>query len=910
MKSSDRWIEQKTAASIYPEQAARALANLNENWPADAQPLRDLIEKFPLGEAALLHLFSVSSICGARLAKEPEILLWLADPEICQAARGYGRMLADLRALAPGDISENNFQTLRRWKGREMARIALREVAEVAGIEEITAELSQLAEICLTLVFRHWNRDMRNRIGSPDAEFAVLGLGKLGGRELNHSSDIDVIFLYSHEGQLTASLSYHEWFNRLSTRILETFSATHPAGSLFRIDLRLRPEGSAGPLARSLESMENYYAGFGETWEQLALIKARGVCGSDELVYEFLRQHQPFIYPKTPTPGLLDDIAAIKRRIERDIVGHENLERNVKLGTGGIREIEFVVQAFQLIHGARHAFLQDQSTLKTLRALAGLNLLPQAEVAALEAAYRFLRRVEHRLQIEAEQQTHTVPEATEPLRRLALSLGFASAKKLTAALQDHMGNVRAIFERNISGPPTNGGHRAPNLTIFRDETRAARSLTDLAQGPAHFHVAPRTRQVFRKLRPLLLERLAKTADPDVTLNQLVRFVEAYGLRSLLFELLVVNPRLLELLVTTFDASSYAGDLLVRRPQLLEEITRRGILDRAIDVAGHLKRLGSVGATRTTLDPVRAYRQTQSLRILLRDVLGLVSFGDLVTEHSDLAEACLIFMNRLLGEEDELTIVGLGKFGGREITYGADLDVIFVGENTKAAQNLLVAMSQRTAEGSLSPLDPRLRPDGEKGPLLSTLPTHQTYYETRAHLWELQALSRARPIAGPLQADFAQMVQRIWRDAGQRSDLFREINAMAERIRRERSSGSDSLDFKTGKGGMVEAEFLVQALQMRASIWHPNWTEALTELTSQNILPGSDAGSLKRSYELLRRCESTLRRWENKTVSSLPGDQSVQRRLAVWLGFQDLETFLQSYDEARQTIHMIYCRWMT
>ena len=172
---------------------------------------------------------------------------------------------------------------------------------------------------------------MRNRYGSPDAEFAILGLGKLGGRELNHSSDVDVIFLYSHEGQVSANQSYHEWFNRLSAKIVETFSATSPAGALFRIDLRLRPEGSAGPLACSLESMENYYAGFGETWERLALIRARGICGSEELVYEFLQHHQPFIYPKSPTPDLLDEIAALKRRIERDIVGHENLERDVKL---------------------------------------------------------------------------------------------------------------------------------------------------------------------------------------------------------------------------------------------------------------------------------------------------------------------------------------------------------------------------------------------------------------------------------------------------------------------------------------------------------------------------------------------------------------------------------------------------
>src|SRR5205814_5775452 len=259
--------------------------------------------------------------------------------------------------------------------------------------------------------------------------FAILALGKLGGSELNHSSDIDLIFLYGEEGQVSPNLSYHEWLNLLGSKIVETFAALSPAGALFRIDLRLRSEGRAGPLARSLESMENYYAGFGETWERLALIKARGIGGSRELACEFLRQHQPFIYPKSPTPDLLDEIANIKRRIERDVVGPDQLESDVKLGRGGIREIEFVVQALQLIHGARHAFLQEASMLKALRGLRQLDLLPHDEVLTLDKAYRFLRRVEHRLQIEAEQQTHTVPQEPEALRRLALSLRFSSGER-------------------------------------------------------------------------------------------------------------------------------------------------------------------------------------------------------------------------------------------------------------------------------------------------------------------------------------------------------------------------------------------------------------------------------------------------------------------------------------------------
>src|SRR5881296_3343069 len=510
------WTRAKAAASLNPSQVGTTLAQLSEQWPANAPPLVHVIEQFPLGEAALLHLLAVSSICATRLTRNPETLLWLFQPEVCRASRGYAEMLGELSALSGDSVAKQDFAALRFWKGREMTRVALRELANVAPLEETTGELSQIAEICIRRVFEHWNADLRQRYGSPTAEFAILGLGKLGGGELNHSSAVDLLFLYSEEGQLTPHISYHEFFNRLAKRILETFSTLHPAGSLFRIDLRLRPEGSAGPLARSLESMENYYAGFGESWERLALIKSRRVCGSNELAYEFLRQHQPFIFPKNPTPELLDEIAAIKRRIEREVPADE---LDVKLGAGGIREIEFVIQTLQFIHGAQHTFLQEQGTLKALRAIAELELLPASEVRALDESYRFLRRIEHRLQIEAERQTHSIPDDPETRERLARSLGFDFAASLLAELQTSNERVREIFHRLIAS-----GTAAPavNLDIFADPARATRTLNELAQGSVSFHVAPRTRQIFRKLRPLLLEEFAACADPDATLIAVVR----------------------------------------------------------------------------------------------------------------------------------------------------------------------------------------------------------------------------------------------------------------------------------------------------------------------------------------------------------------------------------------------------
>ena len=588
-------------------------------------------------------------------------------------------------------------------------------------------------------------------------------------------------------------------------------------------------------------------------------------------------------------------------------MGHENIARDVKLGAGGIREIEFVVQALQLIHGARHAFLQETSTLKVLPVLSDLELLPGPEARSLDEAYRFLRRVEHRLQIEAEQQTHTVPENSEALGRLARSLGFASPKQFNTALHEHMERVRKIFRRVIS-EPAGAEAAAESLRIFRDEKAAAKSLADLAKAPGGFHVAPRTRQVLRNLRPLLFRWLERAADPDIALNQFIRFVEAYGLRSMLFELLVVNPKLLELLVKTFDASRHAGDLLIRRPQLLEEITRPGMLDREVDLARHLKRLEALKIRADSLDLLRAYRQTQLLRIFLRDILGLAPVSSVLAEHSALAEACVVFVNRLRGSESDLTIIALGKFGGSEIGYGTDLDVVFVGEDVRAAQHLMVAMAQPTSEGSIWTLDARLRPDGEKGILSCSLTAYETYYQTRGQLWEAQALTRARPIAGPLQGEFMELAQRVWRIAGQRPDLFAQINAMLQRIQRDRGSSSDELDFKTGTGGIIEAEFLVQALQMKAGIWNPQMIGALRDLAEAGLRGQGRcraAANALRISAIDRIGAAALGKQKRvEFARGQDGTGAARRRV----GAKSLDTFAQAYRAARAGIHTIYSQY--
>jgi glutamate-ammonia-ligase adenylyltransferase len=467
-----------------------------------------------------------------------------------------------------------------------------------------------------------------------------------------------------------------------------------------------------------------------------------------------------------------------------------------------------------------------------------------------------------------------------------------------------MASVRPIFQRIISESPA---HPAKiTVEFFKNRKQAEKALRELERGAKSFHVATRTRQIFQRLRPILLGWIAKAADPDGTLNQFVRFVESYGLRSLLFELLVTNPKLLELVVKTLDASRFAGDLLIRRPQLLEDITRDPTFDEPRLLAENLGRLESLGASASNLDPIRAYRQRQLLRIILREIMGLATPAGVSAELSDLAEACLIFTARLVGDE-QVTIVALGKFGGRDIGYGADLDVVFVGEENRAAQNLLSIMAQPTAEGNIWALDTRLRPEGENGPLVCSLQTYQSYYANRAQLWEMQALTRARAISGALKSEFLELAKAAWRRASQDPEHLVKIDSMLERIRRERGSGSDFLDLKTGCGGIIEAEFLVQALQMRADIWEPNWDRALNGLCGRGLFTRAEANQLRQSYQMLRRCESGLRRYQNKAVSSLPADQSEQQKLAIRLGYDSFENFRRDYVDARDSVHALYER---
>ncbi|MGB8369725.1 MAG: bifunctional [glutamate--ammonia ligase]-adenylyl-L-tyrosine phosphorylase/[glutamate--ammonia-ligase] adenylyltransferase [Limisphaerales bacterium] len=896
---------------------------------------------------------------------------------------------------------------LRRFKQREMLRIAARDLARLSNVVEITREISDLADACLDAVWRICRQQFTERFGQPfhqDAEgnwrrteSCVLGMGKLGGQELNYSSDVDVLFLHGDEGEVfkatpakkkaqRATMSNRQFFNKLAEAFIAEVSRVTPDGMLFRIDLRLRPEGDAGPLCRSLESYENYYTEWGQTWERMMLIKGRGVAGDESLAAEFLEMIQPFRFPPSLSADVLHEVAAVKDRIEKEIVGAEELDRNVKLGRGGIREIEFVAQSLQILHAGRLPFLQTAQTLPCLAKLAQYKLLAEEEAQQLAAAYQFLRDVEHRLQMEENQQTHTIPADRQAQLRLARLMGFKSWAEFEAARQRHTGNVRRVYDQLLKSdapksthavlPPEFDGAEAEweNLLAahsFRDPETAFRLLKEFTEGPGYVHVSPHTTELARQLILKLLALCPKKSafrnsdksrardesrcpkspilsDPDRVVTRLDSFIEAYGTRTALFEMWNGNPAAFELMLLLFDRSEFLAEAAIRDPDLIDDFVAGGRLRQRKMAPEILKDLRHGHDDEDQFFWLRRYHEAELMRLGLRDILGLADFEQNLAELSALADACLQYALEVVMRKNKIrtppfVVIGLGKLGGCEIDYGSDLDLLFVTDaKAKAlpklqrlAVNMKELLSRRTEQGIVFHTDARLRPDGEKGLLVNTLAAYEEYYRQRAQLWEIQALTRPRPVAGNFAlgekfqklaatlTNFSNAGQASSRSSSQRKREKRnrleacppppacltlgwkkQIHQMRMRIEKERTPrGQDDLAIKTGKGGLMDAEFIAQALCLEKGWQEANTLRALERARAAGVLP--DADKLLDNYRKLRRVEAILRRWSYEGETVLPDDPAPYYRVSVRCGFTTPEEFGNALAKWRKAIREVY-----
>lgn len=933
-------------------------------------PAASWLKTAPAGQARILAaVLAGSQVLGEVLAAHPE---WIKDldPESLARPRTQASLMRAWKisgagALEKGDV-ELALGVLRDLKQREILRIAARDLARLAPVQEITAELSLLADLCLEMVFQACWQKLSQRLGTPHhldpdsrwqpTKFCVLGLGKLGGQELNYSSDVDVLFVYEEEGFLFKTpprrsdpprgLGSHKFFKLLAESFIAEVNRLTPQGFLYRIDLRLRPEGPAGPLARSLQSYENFYAQYGQTWERMMLMKARMVAGHADFAHEFLETIQPFRYPRSLSQNFLREIAQMKSRIENEVVKSGEIDRNVKLGRGGIREIEFIAQSLLLMHGGKTPFLQDSQTLSALKKLVRYDLMSTDEADELAQAYVFLRDVEHRLQMENNQQTHTIPTERKARERLARLMGYPALAEFEAARKAHTGRVRVIYDKFLPGddepalhdfPRTFEGEESRWLAIFsahsfRQPDQALRLVRVLVEGSGFVHVSGRTSDLARGLlgQILLLCRPAGAAagkrlsDPDRVLARLDSFISAYGSRAMLYEMWTSNPSLFELLLLLFDRSEFLAELAIRTPDMVEDLTLSGHLRQRKTAEQILEDLRHGARDANQGSWIRRYHQTELMRIGLREILGLADFEQNLVELTSLADACLHYALEVITARHKLrappfAVIGLGKLGGQELTYGSDLDVIFVA----AAKTKILPRLQNVATDLIELLggregpvvyevDARLRPDGEKGLLVNTLPAYQDYYRIRAQLWELQALTRARLVAGDpgAGAQFLKLVSSLTNfkspsqppPAAWKPGWKAEIAHMRQRIERERTPpGKDRLAFKTGSGGLIDAEFVAQVFCLENAWSEPNTLRALERAEKEGVLDATDGPDLIENYRRLLGLECVLRRWSYAGESVLPDDPAALQRVALRSGFDSSETFLAAVDRLRQNI---------
>jgi len=960
----------------------------------------------------LAALFSGSQALSNLLVARPE---WFAslDPEALKYARRKQGLHNEVNRWLKPLLTASDFGAalprLREFKQREMLRIAARDLARLGELPEIMQEISDVADVCLDVVWQVCHRKLTARHGQPYHQDArgrwhptpgcVLGMGKLGGQELNYSSDVDVLFAYSEEGSVLKEppagaetprpvLTNHQFFNRLAESFIGEVSRMTPEGALYRIDLRLRPEGDAGPLSRSLAGYENYYAQWGQTWERMMLIKARGVAGDATLAAEFLEMIQPFRYPRSINESLLQEVVAMKGRIEREVLKPQELERNVKLGRGGIREIEFVAQAQQALHAGRQPFLQGAQTLPVLAKLTQYELLSSDESQQLAAAYCFLRDVEHRLQMEDNLQTHTISADHHAQERLARLMGFRALKDFDAARQSRTQHVRQVFERLLKGDEADAEARAPFPRhfegaeqdwkkllaehAFKDPDKAFRVLREFVEGPGYGHVSQRISALAHQLLPRLfalcpvaagilppgaaLEPPRRKAmrkatppgkmpgstagkmpaamaqvplsDPDRVVTRLDSFISAYGARTTLFELWHSNPSIFELLVLLFDRSEFLAELAIRTPDLVDELVVSGRLRQSKSAEETLRDLRHGLEDEDQQLWLRRYHQAELMRIGLRDILGLADPEQYLTELSNLAEACLqyaleISMRKHKLKEPPFVIIGLGKLGGAEIDYGSDLDVLFVAAPgtkdltalAKVALDVLELLSARTEHGMVFRTDARLRPNGEKGLLVNTLAAYEEYYRNRAQLWEIQSLTRTRPVAGDkelgarfqaLAATLTNFAKPALPLAAYSVDWRQKIHHMRMRIEKERTpAGKDDLAIKTGKGGLMDAEFIAQTLCLENGWQEANTLRALERGRTAGVL--HEADMLIANYRHLRRLEGILRRWSYEGETVLPDDPAPYYRVSVRCGFATPDAFREALAGWRRAVREVYLR---
>lgn len=887
--------------------------------------------------AAFVHALAATCATAPFLAtwltRNPSWLSALAAEDYAapRSPEQLAERLAAARSAAPSDDPS---AWLRRFKYYEFARITVRDAwPERLPLErsaETLTELSALADALLAEAERSARREIEESLGGPrfrdragrehELGFCVLGLGKLGSAELNYSSDVDLVYVYESTSEGVTHTGPRggtpvEYFSRLAQRFGAIVADHSDEGFLYRIDLDLRPEGTQSPIVISRTALAGYYEGWADTWEKAAFMKARPVAGDLELGWRCIRDVAPMIYRSSMDFEGVHGIRRLKDRIEQERTS-ETTGFDVKIGAGGIRDIEFVTQALQLLHGGRMPQLRERSTLRTLEQLSALGLLSERAQQELTTSYLFLRRVENRLQMEHEQQTHRVPVADEARERLARATGYTGTARSALAAFDrdlaaHRERTRSIFSGLLPDAP---GERVLDLFV-----RGAPGLVSLKT----------TRNTIEALAEHFGRALETATSPERTLNNLARFVEGIGGHRSYYQLLLDRPELVERLVALFDSSNYLSGLLSAHPGLIEPVFSDPsvLLLSRVELEDDLatlrsERIEALGEDQGGLDALRRFQRRQVINVGLLDVSGRTTAAEVEAALTEIAEVCargaleladsqLATRRARLAAADSLCflIVGMGKLGSRELGYGSDLDVIFLYDAedsapaarmeaadhaVRLAQRWIAALQTTTGEGSCYEIDARLRPSGNQGVLVTSLQGFDDYHRgegQRAQVWERQALLRARPIAGDsrLMRRFDAIRREVLRqpvDAATRDEIHRVRMRMEEELARE---GQSRRDFKTGRGGVLDVESIVQYHQLMAAATHPELCDTLRlpdqldRLEALGLLAPSHAETLRSGWAFLSELSRRLRIIENRSISDLDTERGDLEAIGLRMG---------------------------
>ncbi len=811
--------------------------------------------------------------------------------------------------LAERTLTEHGLAAaLRDLRSWVLCHLATRDLIGAADLAEVTETMTLLAETCIRAAHDLLREALVRRYGVPlspsgwEQELLIVGMGKLGGRELNVSSDIDLIFVYPEDGDTGGQkvISNFEFFEQLGKRIIRSLSEVTEHGQVFRVDMRLRPHGDSGPLVCSFDMLENYFITQGREWERYAWIKARVLNG--ERFRELEQIARPFVFRKYLDFGAINAMRDLQAEIRREVTRRDRAN-NVKLGPGGIREIEFIAQVFQLIRGGRDLGLQIRPTLTVLRELAAREILTAETVQELSAAYVFLRRLEHRLQYLDDAQTHDLPESAEDRALIARAMGCPDIGALQCALDEHRHAVSGHFD-DVFSDPSDEDHKLDDLWSpgddngrtesilaglgYRDASVAGRRLADLYESPRYQQLPNHIRSRLDALIPRVVESAAETDVPDETLARCLNLLETISRRGAYLALLQQYPQALRRVADLMSASTWAADYLTRHPILLDELLDDRHLDQEPDWPGFAAELGrALDAIEPDMehqmDMMREQHHAQVFRLLTQDIAGKLTVERLADHLSALADLILELTLPLVWrkirkrhrDNPSFAVIAYGKLGGKELGYASDLDIVFLFDDeapeamevySRFAQRINTWLSSQTAAGILFETDLRLRPNGDSGLLVTSLEAFRKYQLESAWVWEHQALTRARFCAGDaiLGAAFEKIRCEVLRKSRALGPLRREVLTMRDRMREAHAGKSDLFDLKHDPGGLVDVEFLIQYLVLGYAHKHPELTGnlgniALLRIAGElSLIPAALAAQCGDSYRLYRRLQHRQR----------------------------------------------------